>query len=284
MPGDLVVIAAPLLGCAGLLALVVVLGISSTARYEFERNGVQAPQRALAPAEAPARTGATAAGEQSRGAGQPAAERTAVSVATHPAERRLAQGPAGWWLVEEADGAALAGPFDDRIDAEWAICSGGLPETAQAVHGVRRADGGVARRPSPSEQGWLAELGRELDRLPEDWDPLMEDDENGLTTLAVEVTAALLEAGLPLQDCASAGPGAAVPGGVCLTPHPAGLGVLVTWRQHDRMSVHRVRGAAMDAAVQRTMTAAVGTVLRQVGFPIEQFGTTGCHLVTARPC
>ncbi|TYP87850.1 hypothetical protein [Blastococcus xanthinilyticus] len=284
MPGDVVVIAAPLLGCVFLLALVVVLGISSTARYEFERNAVRAPQRALAAAEGPARGVTAPVAADPRGAGQPAAERGTVGLATHPAGRRLAQGPAAWWLVDEDGGAALAGPFEDRVDAEWATVSGHLPETAKAVHGVRRADGSVARRPSPPEQSWLAELGRELDRLPEDWDPLMEDDEDGLTTLAVEVTAALLEAGLPLHDCAGAAPGEARPGGVCLTPHPAGLGVLVTWRQHDRMSVEQVRGAAMETAVQRTMTTAVGTLLRQLGFPIEQFGVTGCHLVTARPC
>lgn len=170
----------------------------------------------------------------------------------------------------------MAGPFADRLDAEWALVADELPDTAEVVHGARRADGGVARRQSAQERAWLAELGRQLDRLPTDWDPLMEDDDDSLTTLAVDVSAALIEAGLPLHDCEGADPA----GGICLTPHPTGEGVLVTWRQHDRMSQQQVRGGAMDAAVQRTMTAAVGTLLRQLGFSVEEFGSTGCHLVS----
>ncbi|MCZ2859207.1 hypothetical protein [Blastococcus sp. VKM Ac-2987] len=277
MPGELMAVLAPLVGCCALIAVVVALGASSTARYEFERNAVQNQQRAAAPAPAAARTGAVRAVD---GAGpeQPAAERTAVGLATHPAGRHLADGPpaTGWWLVGEPGGEAVAGPFADRLDAEWALVSEELPGTADVVHGARRADGGVARRQSVQERAWLAELGRQLDRLPADWDPLMDDDDS-LTTLAVDVSAALVEAGLPLHDCEGADPA----GGVCLTPHPAGEGVLVTWHQHDRMSLQQVRGGAMDTAVQRTMTAAVGTLLRQLGFPVEEFGSTGCHLVSS---
>ena len=47
----------------------------------------------------------------------------------------------------------------------------------------------------------VAELGGQLDRLPEDWDDLLTDDD-ALTTLVVEVAAALVEAGLPVHDCA----------------------------------------------------------------------------------
>ncbi|MGY2083670.1 hypothetical protein [Blastococcus sp. SYSU DS0539] len=282
MPGELMAVVAPLIGCCALIAVVVALGASSTARYEFERNGVQQQQRAAAPAQQPARTGAVRAADGA-GAGQPVAERTAVGLATHPAGRHLTDGPSatGWWLVEEPGGMAVAGPFGDRLDADWALFAADLPGTAEVVHGARRADGGVVRRQSAQERGWLAELGRQLDHLPADWDPLMEDDEDVLTTLAVDVAAALIEAGLPLHDCEGADPAGGAVGGVCLTPHPTGAGVLVAWRQHDRMSLRQVRGAAMDAAVQRTMTAAVGTLLRQLGFAVEEFGSTGCHLVSA---
>ena len=91
----------------------------------------------------------------------------------------------------------MAGPFADRIDADWAALSGGLE--AESVHGIRRADGGVTSRPSPEERAFLGELGEQLDRLPHDWDDLLTDTDP-LTTLVVEVAAALLEAGLPLHD------------------------------------------------------------------------------------
>ncbi|MGY1718443.1 hypothetical protein ACI8AG_05300 [Blastococcus sp. SYSU DS0552] len=290
MPGELLAIAGPLLGCCGLIALVVVLAASSTARYEFERNAVRA-HRATVHAPQPAgqgaaaRAAADAAGVESSGdaAGQPGAERAAVGLATHPAGRSLPDttGATGWWLVDEHDGAAVAGPFADSLDAEWARLAEDLTDRTRVVHGGRRADGGVVRRQSAEERDWLADLGDQLDLLPEDWDPFMIDDDDVLTTLAVDVTAALLEAGLPLHDCdGREGVGHAV-GGVCLTPHPDSAGVLVTWRQHDRMSVHQARGGAMEAAVQRSMTAAVVTVLRLMGFEVEEFGSPGCHLVTA---
>ncbi|MCF6509551.1 hypothetical protein E9549_19440 [Blastococcus sp. MG754426] len=277
---------APLLGCGALIAVVVVLGASSTARYEFERNAVQAQQRAAVgapqaagPAHAP---GDVTVPETVRAQGA-AAERTAVGLATHPAGPRRPAGPSttGWWLVAEHDGEVVAGPFADAIDAGWARLSAGLEETTRVVHGGRRPDGGVARRQAPAEREWLADLGDQLDRLPEDWDPFMVDDEDVLTTLAVDVTSALLEAGLPLHDCEGREPAGHAAGGVCLTPHPDGAGVLVTWRQHDRMSVHQARGGALEAAVQRTMTAAVATVLGQMGFGVVEFGSPGCHLVTA---
>lgn len=233
------------LALLALLGLVVWLGRRSTARYEAERNRAREAQ------------------QQADVAGR----------AVHPAGRRTGE-RTGWWLVDES--AVLAGPFADRIEADWAALSGELSDSVRAVHGVHGADGVVVQRQSPQERAWLAELGRQLDRLAEDWDGLLADSD-ALTTLLVEVSAALLEAGLPLHD--SAGDDAA--GGVSLVPDPGGRGILVTWRQHDRMSVDRVHGAALESAVQRTMNAAIADVLSQMGFPVMPVGTTGCHLVVA---
>ena len=91
------------------------------------------------------------------------------------------------------------------------------------------------------------------------------------------MAAALVEAGLALHDCDGNGPAS----GVCLTLDVGSGGILVSWRQHDRMSLQQVRGAAVDAAVQQAMNAAVADVLTRLGFAVEPFGTTGCHLVTA---
>ncbi|RBY77636.1 hypothetical protein DQ238_14600 [Geodermatophilus sp. TF02-6] len=204
---------------------------------------------------------------------------------------RLEDGPAagsttvGWWLATELRGAgatdgravrAMAGPFGDRVDADWAALAGGLPASAgaRAVYGVRRPDGTLSPRTEPEERAWFAELGSQLDRLAEDWDVLVSDTDP-TTTLVVEVAAALLEAGLPLHDCDGSGPA----GGVCLVPDPAARGILVSWRQHDRMSRQQVRGAAPDAAVQQAMNAAVADVLTHLGFAVEPLGSTGCHLV-----
>ncbi|SEL31262.1 hypothetical protein SAMN04515665_11114 [Blastococcus sp. DSM 46786] len=288
MPGELLAVLAPVLGCGALIAVVVVLGASSTARYEFERNAVQAQQRAAVraaqPTGPPRASGDVPAAEAGRSdVERPVVERSAVGLATHPRGPRLPAGPSatGWWLVAEHDGAAVAGPFADAIDAGWARLSADLTDTTRVVHGGRRPDGGVVRRQAPEEREWLADLGDQLDRLPEDWDPFMVDDEDVLTTLAVDVTAALLEAGLPLHHCEGREGAGHAAGGVCLTPHPDGAGVLVTWRQHDRMSVYQARGGALEIAVQRTMTAAVATVLGQMGFGVVEFGSPGCHLVTA---
>jgi hypothetical protein len=141
---------------------------------------------------------------------------------------------------------------------------------------VLRADGRLVRRQSPEERAWLSDLGDQLDRLPEDWDgPLGDEDE--LVTLVVEVASALVEAGLPLHDGAGQDPA----GGVCLTPEPGRHGVLVSWHQHHRMSHDQVHGAAVHAAVQRTMNAATAECLRELGFDVEPYGSTGCSLVTA---
>jgi hypothetical protein len=127
----------------------------------------------------------------------------------------------------------------------------------------------------PQERAWLSELGDQLDRLAEEWDELL-TDEDTLTTLVVEVAAALVEAGLPLHDCVGDDPA----GGVCLTPEAGRRGVVASWHRHDRMGLHQVRGAALDGAVQRTMNAAVAELLASAGFVVEPYGTSGCSLVT----
>jgi hypothetical protein len=256
------------LGFLLMTGLVVALATSSTARYEFERNGARDKQRSdtqvstahPAGSRAPARP--TGAAEV-----KPVAQAVAVRPAPAPAG-----GPA-WWLVDEWT-HVVAGPFADRVDADWAALSAGLSESAQSVHGVQRADGGIVRRQSPEEKAWLAELGDQLDRLPEDWDELLSDDDV-LTTLVVEVAAALVEAGLPVHDCV----GSEAAGGVCLTPGPHYGGVVVSWHQHDRMSAHHVRGQSMTATVQDTMNATVAGLLTAMGFEVEPFGE-GRSLVT----
>jgi hypothetical protein len=160
------------------------------------------------------------------------------------------------------------------VDAEWSAVSSGRSGSAGIVHGVQRADGGLVRRQSPQEKAWLRELGVQLDRLPEDWDELLTDDD-ALTTLVVEVAAALVEAGLPVHDCAGSG----TAGGVCLTPGPSYGGVLVSWHQHERMTSEASRAPAATA-VQATMTAAIAELLTDLGFEQEPFGTDGCLLVT----
>jgi hypothetical protein len=238
------------------LGLVVALGRSSTARYEADRARAQR-----------AREQADAVGAADHPAG----------AADHPAGER-ALGREGWWLVDESGERAglLAGPFAERIDADWAALSARMPGTARPAYGVRLVGGALGRRQSPQERAWLVELGHQLDRLSADWDDLLTDTDE-LTTLLVEVSAALVEAGLGLYDCAEGSSA----GGVCLIPEPGGRGILVTWRQHDRMSVDRVHGAALESAVQRTMNAAIADVLTQMGFPVMPVGTTGCHLVAS---
>ena len=272
------------LGFFLLAALVVTLAQSSTARYEFERNGVQGQRQQAAVL---ATVGAAAAGSDVAVAAAPVVPAPlpvdddevglAASAAAHPAGKRVVDtGTPAWWLVQEDDRRELvvAGPFDDRIEAEWAALAGGLAEPARAVHGVLRADGRLVRRQLPEERAWLNDLGDQLDRLPEEWDsPLA--DEDALVTLVVEVASALVEAGLQLHDCAGSGPA----GGVCLSPEPGRPGVLVSWQPHERMSREQVYGAEVHAAVQEAMNAAVADCLHRLGFQVEPFGTAGCVLV-----
>jgi hypothetical protein len=130
-------------------------------------------------------------------------------------------------------------------------------------------------RPSPEERAWLGELGEHLDRLGDEWDELLSDTDP-VTTLAVEVAAVLVEAGLALHDCA----GDATSGGVCLTPASGLSGLLVSWHQHERATHREVRAPAADAA-QRTMSGAVADVLLHHGFAVQPLGGGESHLVLA---
>ncbi len=180
-------------------------------------------------------------------------------------------GVEGWWLVdgsEDAPGRVLAGPFPDRAAAGWSSTALADGAAARPAYGVRRADGSLRRRPSPQEWEWLDHLTAQLDRLPEEWGPLLAE-EDPLTTLLVEVTAALGEAGLPLHDATGGG---GPLGGVCLTPTPDLDGVVVSWRQHDRMSLEQVHGAMADSAVQQAMNRALAEVLAVRGLAPEAWG------------
>lgn len=187
----------------------------------------------------------------------------------------------GWWSVVDSDdgsGRILAGPFPDRAEAAWA----GVPRDdagAHAVYGTRRADGTLARRPSPQDWAWLAHLAEQLERLPEEWDAGF-SEEDPLVTLVVEVTAALAEAGLTVHD--AAGPGRET-GGACLIPEPALGGIVVTWRQHDRTSVDQVHGADVDFAMQQVMNRTLGDLLALRGFGVETFGEGTGHVVRSSP-
>ncbi|WP_091768513.1 hypothetical protein [Blastococcus aurantiacus] len=273
MGATLVWPAVVVLGFCVFTAVVVVLAASSTARYEFERNGARQPQRSVAPRSANHPAGRRAPGRSNGTAAAPARAGQASSVAVRPAPAAVAEGGPTWWLVGES-AQVVAGPFPDRVDADWAAFADELP--AVAVFGTRRTDGTVKPKPSPEERAWLGELGRHLDRLPAEWDDLLTDTDP-LTTLVVEVAAALVEAGLPLHDAGAAQSG----GGVCLVPDQDAGGLLVSWRPHDRMSLQQSRGATADEAVQRLMNAAILDVLEQLGFVVEEAGSTACALVTA---
>jgi hypothetical protein len=259
-----------LLGFLVMTALVVALATSSTARYEFERNGARERHRPDARSHGTHPAGSRS-GSRAAGAPDTRTQPQAVDTAVRPDPGPAIGGPA-WWLVDEW-AQVLAGPFADRIDADWAALADGLE--AISVHGTRSADGHVALRPSPEDRLWLEELGDQLDRLPADWDALLTDTDP-LTTLLVEVTAAVVEAGLQLHD-----PQGDPAGGVCLMPDPAARGVLVSWRAHERMSLRHQRGPAAGATVQQSMNVAVADILANLGFVVEPFGATGSSLVTA---
>ncbi|SNR82692.1 hypothetical protein SAMN04488107_0084 [Geodermatophilus saharensis] len=179
----------------------------------------------------------------------------------------------GWWLVSEdgfGPGRLVDGPFPDRAGAAWAAAGHAVDEGAslRPVYGLRRPDGGLHRRPSPQEMAWLAHLGDQLDRLPEDWDAALADDDP-LATLVVEVAAALTEAGLPLWD--ATGSGTAL-GGACVSAEPGLDGVVVGWRQHDRMSVEQVHGLVADISIQAVMNRALADVLWLRGLEVTPLG------------
>lgn len=266
-----------LVGWFAMAALVIALGRGSTIRYEYERGGVAQPS----PAEGARGAGRRAGPGTDLGGADDAARTQArpssVATTAHPAGKRMQGGASAWWLVDGVDGVdVVAGPFPGRFEAEWAALADGHPASTRPAHGVQGPGGDLLRRQTPDERAWFAELGDSLDRLPDDWDGLLSEDD-ALTTLVVEVGAALLEAGLPLHDGSVREPGSDGPaGGVCLTPDPACDGVLVAWRQHDRMDLLAVRGTAAGTAVRRTMTAAVADVLSELGFRVERIGPWGC--------
>jgi hypothetical protein len=185
----------------------------------------------------------------------------------------------GWWLVVEEAGASeiVAGPFSDRVEA--GLAAGPFQRFGQhetrSVFGIRRPDGGLDRRPSPEDEAWLAHLATQLDGVFGDSDAGFSDDDP-LGTLLVEVAAVLSETGLPLYDATGA---ESELGGVCLTPEPGLGGILVTWRQHDRMSTDQVHGVVADVLVQDVMNRALADVLILRDFVIEPFGGGSCHLV-----
>jgi hypothetical protein len=186
----------------------------------------------------------------------------------------------GWWLVVEQDcgiGRVVAGPFADRAEAAWAAaCDSGTPSDAGPVYGVRRPSGVLERRPSAAEWAWLGHVGEQLERLPEGWDAELPGDDEPLTTLLVELAAALVEAGLPLHD--ATGPGRDA-GGVSLRPLPELDGIVVAWRQHDRMSVEQVHGPGVDGAVQEVLNRALADVLLVRGFDVRPFGDGSASIV-----
>ena len=187
----------------------------------------------------------------------------------------------GWWLVSEdgsGPGLPVEGPFPDRAGAAWAA-AGHEPDpgcSLRPVYGLRRPDGGLHRRPSPQELAWLAHLGDQLDRLPGDWDAGL-DVEDPLATLVVEIAAALTEAGLLLWDASGAG---SALGGACLSAEPGLDGVVVGWRQHDRMSVEQVHGLVADISIQAVMNRALADVLWLRGLEVTPLGgDAGGHVV-----
>jgi hypothetical protein len=186
----------------------------------------------------------------------------------------------GWWLVVEEEsgrGRVVAGPFADRAEAAWlAAWHPGTPSEARPVFGVRRPSGVLERRPSAEDWAWLGHVGEQLERLPEGWDAELPGDDEQLTTLLVELAAALVESGLPLHD--EAGP-ARDTGGVSLRPLPEVGGVVVAWRQHDRMSVEQVHGPGVDAAVQEVLNRALADVLLVRGFDVRPFGDGSASVV-----
>jgi hypothetical protein len=189
----------------------------------------------------------------------------------------------GWWLVtgspaeDDVPARVVAGPFADEADASCAaLCLEEGHDGIRSAYGTRRQDGSLLRRTSPQELLWLDHLSAQLDRLPLDWDEDLPDD---LVTLVVDVAAAVCEAGLPLEDPTPAASGGHLTGGVRLTPDADQGGVVVSWQQHDRMSVEGVRGAGAHELVQQAMSFALAGVLLSLGLPAEPLGDGNAHLV-----
>ncbi|MGY1744327.1 hypothetical protein [Blastococcus sp. SYSU D00695] len=189
-------------------------------------------------------------------------------------------GPA-WWLVDDAD-RVLAGPYADQAEAVWATGplspdggAGGSPS-----FGVRRESGRIARRPSPEDRAWLADLSGELERVGEEWD-LLVDDASPLVGLLCQLGASLVEIGLPLHDC-SGRTATRARGGVCLTPSPLHDGVVVAWTQHVRTTREAPRPPETERWLQETMNRTLDHLLTGLGFTTVTLGEAGAALVTGR--
>ena len=193
---------------------------------------------------------------------------------------QVALGPA-WWLVDGAD-RVVAGPFADQSEAVWATGPldadggiGGIP-----AFGVRRDSGRLARRPSPEDRAWLADLSGELERVGDEWDPLV-DDASPLVGLLCQLGASLVEVGLPLHDCGGR-TATRSRGGVCLTPSPLQDGVVVAWTQHARTTREAPRSAETERWLQETMNPTLTSLLTGRGFATAPFGDATAALVTGR--
>jgi hypothetical protein len=196
------------------------------------------------------------------------------SPSTGPGSVGQALDTLGWWLVDATD-RLVAGPYTSQVDAALAELAVGAPGPVRALYGLRMDDDSVLTRFSPEDQTWLAHLSDQLNRLAEEWDSLI-SDADPLTGLVCEIAAAVVETGLPLHDCTGRTPSRPL-GGVCLTPSPGQAGVIVSWAQHDRMAVHRIRGNAAERAAQETMSAAVAEVLAAYGFEVTRLdGSLAC--------
>ena len=127
-----------ILGFFLLTALVVALGTTSTARYEFERNGTTRERqrtRAESMAAHPSgrRESRPAAGERR---GRSSSRRRSTSPCARRRPRRPAVPPGGSSTTRVS---LVAGPFADQLDADWAALSADV--AAVSVHGKRTADG-----------------------------------------------------------------------------------------------------------------------------------------------
>src|SRR5690349_16567639 len=138
-----------LLGFVALIGVVILLGRSSTARFEgarfaFEGNGAAVLERAVVAASAGSVSSAPAPLDVP-------SRQLPAAAAGHPAGRGLsAARTATWWLTDDAAedpaAAVVAGPFDDRIDAEWAALANGLAAGVRPAYGVLGTDGVLIAR------------------------------------------------------------------------------------------------------------------------------------------
>lgn len=263
-----------------LLGVVIALGRSATARYESDRHHADArrTEAVAAPVQSTVSTSVSAAipGDRASAPQRGSLRQAPVIALERPAGPALiTPGTPSWWLMEHD--VVVAGPFAERMEAEWAALATGLDGSIHLAHGVLQSNGVLMSSEPLSEPACLVELGLQLARLPENWDAELSDDDP-LATLVVEVAAALCQVGLSLHDSTAAG-GAV--GGVCLIPEPGLGGIVLSWRQHDRVGVDHVHGATSDDVVHAVMNGALADVLRARGFVVDSFGGGSGHIVRA---